>query len=57
MAWGWGGGGKCEVVKKLSLCGLDERWEGGGEGGGQQREGREEGGVVVGLGELNELVN
>ena len=29
---------------------------GGGERGVQQRGGREEGGVVVGLGELNELV-
>ena len=56
MAWGGGGGEKCEVVKRLSLCGLEERWEVVREEVNSV-EGEKKGVVVVvGLGELKELV-
>ena len=54
MAWGGGGGEKCEVVKRLSLCGLEERWEVVREEVNSVE--GEKKGVVVGLGELKELV-
>ena len=57
MAWGGGGGEKCEVVKRLSVCVLEERWEVVREEVNSV-EGEKKGVVVVvGLGELKELVN
>ena len=52
---GGGGGGKCEVVKRLSLCGLEERWEVVREEVNSV-EGEKKGVVLVRLGELKELV-